>query len=141
MIEGITNGMDLPVLERVIQFTARRQDVIVNNIANISTPGFRPVDVSTADFESQLGDAIDRRRGAGGGDLELRGSREVQVSDGALRLNPGPTGDHLLFQDGNDRDLERIMQDLVQNFLVFRTTSELMQNRFDILNTAISERV
>lgn len=141
MIEGITNGLDLPVLERVIQFTARRQDVIVNNIANISTPGFRPVDVSTADFQAQLGDAIDRRRDAGGGDLQLRSTREVQVAEGGLQLNPGPTGDNLLFQDGNDRDLERIMQDLVQNFLVFRTTSELMQNRFEILNTAIRERI
>ncbi len=141
MIEGVTNGMDLPVLERVMQFASRRQDLIVNNIANISTPDFRPVDVSTDDFQSQLGEAIDRRRGAGGGALEMRSSRQVQVTDGGMELNPGPAGENLLFHDGNDRDLERIMQDLVQNFLVFRTTSELLQNRFDILNTAIRERL
>ena len=141
MIEGVTNGLDLPVLERVIQFAARRQDIIVNNIANISTPDFRPVDVSTSEFQSQLGDAIDQRRGRGGGDLPLQSTREVQVTEGGLQLNPGPSGDNLLFHDGNDRDLERIMQDLVQNFLVFRTTSELLQNRFDILNTAIRGRI
>ncbi|MDG2200235.1 MAG: flagellar basal body rod protein FlgB [Phycisphaerales bacterium] len=141
MIEGVTNGLDLPVLERVIQFAARRQDIIVNNIANISTPDFRPVDVSTSDFQAQLGDAIDQRRGSGGGDLPMQSTREVQVTEGGLQLNPGPSGDNLLFHDGNDRDLERIMQDLVQNFLVFRTTSELLQNRFDILNTAIRGRI
>lgn len=141
MIEGVTNGLDLPVLERVIQFAARRQDIIVNNIANISTPDFRPVDVSTSDFQAQLGDAIDQRRGSGGGDLPMQSTREVQVTEGGLQLNPGPSGDNLLFHDGNYRDLERIMQDLVQNFLVFRTTSELLQNRFDILNTAIRGRI
>jgi len=141
MIEGVTNGLDLPVLERVIQFAARRQDIIVNNIANISTPDFRPVDVSTSAFQSQLGQAIDQRRSNGGGDLPMQSTREVQVAEGGLHLKPGPTGDNLLFHDGNDRDLERIMQDLVQNFLVFRTTSELLQNRFDILNTAIRERI
>jgi flagellar basal-body rod protein FlgB len=141
MIEGVTNGLDLPVLERVIQFAARRQDIIVNNIANISTPDFRPVDVSTSEFQAQLGDAIDQRRGRGGGDLPMQSTREVHVTEGGLQLNPGPLGDNLLFHDGNDRDLERIMQDLVQNFLVFRTTSELLQNRFDILNTAIRGRI
>ena len=33
------------------------------------------------------------------------------------------------------------MQDLVENFLAFRLASELIRNRFDTLNTAISERV
>lgn len=141
MIEGVTNGMDLPVLERLLQFSSGRQDLITNNIANLSTPDFRPLDVSIADFQAQLGRAIDQRRQHGGGSLPLESTREVQVQGEQMTLRPAPAAENILFQDGNDRDLERIMQDLVQNFLVFRTTSELIQNRYDILNTAIRERI
>ena len=42
----------------------------------------------------------------------MRSSRQVQVTDGGMELNPGPAGENLLFHDGNDRDLERIMQDV-----------------------------
>ena len=41
----------------------------------------------------------------------------------------------------SDRDLEHTMLDLVENFLTFRLASELLRNRFDLLRTAISERV
>ena len=141
MIDGVTNSADLPVLERLMQFASRRQELIANNIANISTPDFRPQDVSMSGFQAQLGHAIDARREAGGGALHLQSTSEVRLDGSSMQLRPTPVADNLLFHDGNDRDLERIMQDLVQNFLVYRTTSELIQNRFDILNTAIRERI
>ena len=142
MIEGITNAGDLPVLERIMQFTARRQTLISSNIANISTPGYQSVDVSMEDFQEQLGEAIDtRRRQGGSGPLKMADSAGVELRPDGMVLHPEPTGENLLFHDGNDRNLERIMQDLVSNFLTYRTASELIRNRFDILETAIRERV
>ena len=142
MIEGITNAGDLPVLERIMQFTARRQTLISSNIANISTPGYQPVDVSMEGFQEQLGEAIDARRSRGGrGPLAIGDSADVEIHSNGMQLHPEPVGENLLFQDGNDRNLERIMQDLVSNFLTYRTASELIRNRFDILETAIRERI
>jgi len=125
-----------------MQFSARRQTLISGNIANISTPGYRPVDVSVEGFQNQLASAIDARRERGGdGPLGAASSSTVELTPGGMTLHPQPSGDQLLFHDGNDRDLERIMQDLVGNFLTYRTASELIRNRFDMLETAIRERV
>ncbi len=145
MIDGVTNGGALPVLERMIQFSSQRQRLIANNIANFDTPGYRPVDVSVEAFQEELGEAVDARRATGRrGDLHLRSSAEVEVRGGgagALVLHPQPSGDNILFHDGNDRDLERTMQDLVENFMAFRTAAELMRKQMDTIVTAINERL
>ena len=144
MIDGVTNADGVGVLERVIQFAGQRHRLIVNNIANLSTPGFRPKDVSVEAFQQQLGEAIDARRagsGASGGDLPFEDSQEVTIRRDGMVLHPRPIGDNILFHDGNDRNVERHMQDLVENFLAFRTAAELLRSRFDLINMAIRERI
>jgi flagellar basal-body rod protein FlgB len=144
MIDGLDNAGSLPVMQRVVQFAARRHGLIADNMANLTTPGFRPVDVSVTDFQQALGEAIDVRRDRGQerfGPLKVASTRSVSVRDGQLELVPEPIGDNLLFQDGNDRSLERLMQDLVENFLTYRTAVELMNNQFDMLDVAIRGRI
>jgi flagellar basal-body rod protein FlgB len=143
MIDGLTNADAVPVLERLMQFTAQRHRIIANNIANLSTPGFRPMDVSIAQFQEQLGRAIDARRTdcSNHQRLTIESTSEVEVTDQSLALHPQPRGDNILFHDGNDRDVERTMQSLVENFTMFRTAAQLMRNRLELLNTAIRERI
>ena len=144
MIDGVTNSGSLPVLERLMQFTGQRHRIISNNIANLSTPGFRPADVSVTDFQLQLGKAIDARRsdfGEAGGPLHMRSTREIDFHAGTMELKPQPVGDNLLFHDGNDRDVERTMQDLVENFMAYRAATQLLKNRFESLAVAIRERM
>ena len=144
MIDGVINSGSLPVLERMMQFAGQRHRIIANNIANISTPGYRPVDVSIESFQDQLADAIDERRakfGSGRGDLNLQSTSEVQVASQRLNLHPLPIGANLLFHDGNDRDLERTMQSMVENFMTFRFAAEALRSHYDLLNVAIRERV
>ena len=57
MIDGVTNTEGIASLERLVQFAGQRHRLIVNNIANFDTPGYRPTDVSVTDFQEQLGDA------------------------------------------------------------------------------------
>jgi flagellar basal-body rod protein FlgB len=144
VIDGVTNSDSLPVLERMLQFAGQRHRIIAHNIANISTPDFRPVDVSVQSFQDQLGEAVDERRarfGSSRGNLHLRSTPEVEVSGDGLSLNPTPIGANLLFHDGNDRDLERTMQSMVENFMTFRFAAEALRSRYDLLNVAIRERV
>jgi flagellar basal-body rod protein FlgB len=140
MIEGVTNAGSIPVLERVIQFAGARHRLLAHNVANIDTPGFRPVDVAPAAFQAALGRAVDTRR-ATGGDLPLTSTAEVDVRGDGVTLRPAPAGTNILFHDGNDRDPERLMQGLVENFMAFRTAAELLRSRFDLINTAIRERI
>ena len=144
MIDGVVNSNAIPALERSMQFAGARHRVIANNIANFDTPGFRPRDVSVDAFQKRLGEAIDERRevhGHSGGDLELKDSRQVEFHENGMDLKARPVGENILFHDGNDRNLERTMQDLVENFLAFRTSARFLRSRFSLLNAAISERV
>ena len=143
MIDAVTGSDAIPVLERLAQFAGQRHRLIADTIANLDTPGYRPADVSIEAFREQLGDAIDARRAARGGRgrLEPSDSEQVEFTPTGLVLHPEPIGRNVLFHDGNDRDLDRTMQGLVENFLTFRVAVDLLRSRFALLNSAISERV
>jgi flagellar basal-body rod protein FlgB len=127
VIDGVLNADALPVLERLAQFAGTRHRLITHNIANLDTPGYRPVDLSVSDFQKQLAETVEDRRAG--------------RTPAPLELEPKPKGDNILFHDGNDRDLDRTMQDLVENFLTFRVANELLRSRFESINVAIRERV
>ncbi len=144
MIDGVINADAIPVLERLVQFAGQRHRIIANNIANLDTPNFRPADVSIDAFQSRLAEAVDERRdanGKAGGDLQLESSRQVTMGEGRMVLHPTPTGDNILFHDGNDRDPERLVQSMVENFMTFRTAADLMRSRFNLIEMAIKERM
>ena len=144
MIDGVTNSDAIPVLERLLQFAGERHRLITHNIANLSTPDFRPVDLSVDRFQEALGEAIDQRRtnrGNAGGDLESGASSRATLESLSDAFQPRPNGENVLFHDRNDRNLESIMQDLVENYSVFRMAAEFTRNRFDLINTAIRERL
>ena len=144
-IQGLTDGGAIPALEAMARFTAARQRLIADNVANLDTPGYRPLDADPKAFQAQMRRAIDGRReeaGTGGsGPLEVgdRGPLQ-QLPGGEVALNPQALKENLLFHDGNDRNLERIMQDVAENLLAFRAATELMRNRFRTIDLAIRER-
>ena len=142
-IDQVLDAGAMPTLARAMQFSARRQTLIAHNIANLSTPNFIQRDVSTARFQQQLAKAVEGRRARGDsahGALELQSTREVSAGpDGSLRLTPLSPGNGLLFHDRNNRDLERLMQDMVENIMVFRVASDLLRSQMGTLMTAITE--
>ncbi|QDU72190.1 flagellar basal body rod protein FlgB [Mucisphaera calidilacus] len=143
MIQGVFDHGAMPALERMLTFTSARQKALSHNIANLSTPNFRPVDLDPELFQHQLGDAIDRRRQSRrpvDGDLQLRNTRQVQESDGTLAFTPQKGGEGILYHDRNNRDLERTMQSLAENTLVHNTAIDLLRSEFELLRSAIRER-
>ncbi|RMD66606.1 MAG: hypothetical protein D6824_00520 [Planctomycetota bacterium] len=142
-IQGVVNADAAPALEATLQFAARRQTLLAHDIANISTPNFRPLDVSPAEFQQALGEAIDRRRAHFGGDrgpLPLSDTRHIHVDPrGRLTLRPHEQAGNILFHDRNNRDLERLMQSLVENTSVFRTAAELLRTHYASIERAIRE--
>ncbi|MCC6676966.1 MAG: hypothetical protein IT436_07470 [Phycisphaerales bacterium] len=142
-MSDLTSSGSMPALEMTLRFAGQRQKIIAHNIANLTTPDFRPVDVSPQVFQSTLARAIEERRSRGGlGPLPIGSSREIrQRGDGSLELNPRTPSGGVLAHDRNNRDLERMMQDLAENTAVFRTASDLYKNRSDLLRSAIAQRV
>ena len=80
-------------MQRVVQFAARRHTLIADNVANLSTPGFRPVDVSLDEFEAALGEAVEARRSRGQarfGALEVASTSTVQFEGEAFGCDRSP---------------------------------------------------
>ncbi|MEM9884187.1 MAG: hypothetical protein AAF800_14840 [Planctomycetota bacterium] len=142
MIAGMFNGGAMPVLERLVQFTGARHRVIAENVANLSTPYYRPKDLSVAHFREQLGRAVEARRASrtpNTGPLELRSTRQLAFRPDGLTARPEPLDENVMFHDRNNRDLERVMQDLAENTLTHNAGVAMLKNQFDLLKMAIRE--
>jgi flagellar basal-body rod protein FlgB len=146
MIADIVNTGPMPALEAMVSFAGQRQRLISHNIANLSTPNFRPRDVSPQGFQRALGEAIDRRRQSetrgSGGPLELRAGGEIEItSAGGFKIKPKTPSGHVLFHDRNDRDLERTMQSLAENVAMFRLAGDMLRGRITMMREALADRV
>ncbi|MEM9660707.1 MAG: flagellar basal body rod protein FlgB [Planctomycetota bacterium] len=144
LIEHVTDAGALPTLARTIQFAARRHSVIAHNIANASTPRFQHKDVAPAEFQSALREAVDERRASTGGqhgELRLKGTRQIEVTDRGLRFDAQTqSGRGVLAHDRNNRDLESLMKDMTENQAAFRVATELMRTQAGTMRAAITER-
>lgn len=141
LIDGLFNSGAMPVLESAMRFAAQRQTLLAHNIANIETPDFRPMDVAPAEFQAVLSRAVEQRRERGG-PLVLEETAQIRRdAQGMLTLAPKTPSGNILFHDRNNRDVERLMQDLAENTAAFRLASDLLRTRMDLLRTAISQRV
>lgn len=142
--DDVTSSGAMPALELTMRFAGARNRVLAHNIANMDTPDFRPLDVSTAGFQQQLRKAVEARRertGGGHGGLGVESTREVAVSaSGRLELRPRTPSSGILRHDRNNSDMERSVQALVENVGVFRTVSDLLRSKYEILRVAMTER-
>lgn len=154
MLQQVLQSGSLPTLEAMMRFTGQRQRLLAHNIANLTTPNFQAVDVSPKGFQAMLGEAVAQRRkktGGVSGRLEMRGSREIRMGpDGGLSLRPAGGGagamgaggvSGVLLHDRNDRDVERLMQAMTENYGAYRVAADLMRSRVGVIRTAISQRV
>jgi flagellar basal-body rod protein FlgB len=141
-MQDLVSSGAMPVLEKSLRFAAARQRILVHNIANAETPNFRPMEVSTRSFQEELGRAIDaKRKGRTDEPLEFRETSEVRfLDDGSIELTPQTPSGNVLYHDRNNRDMERMMQDLAENNLAYRTAVEFIRRENDTLRIAITQR-
>ncbi len=140
-IDQLIGQTSVPVLEQLMSFTAARHELLVDNIANLDTPGFRVRDLSVSDFQRAMTKAI-RQRDRTGGRLVLSGEQVRTGPDGRLLARPGPAEGHdLLFHDQANRQVEREMSALAENTLTYNLAAELLRRQFESLKTAIRQRL
>ncbi|GIW73659.1 MAG: flagellar basal body rod protein FlgB [Phycisphaerales bacterium] len=145
MLEQTIQAGAVPVLEAMIRFTGQRQRLLAHNVANLTTPNFQALDASPEGFQAMLAEAVHARRranGGVGGPLPMRSTRQVRVGgDGSLALRPERVHAGPLLHDRNNRDVERLMQAMTENYGMYRVASDLLRSRVGELRTAISQRV
>ncbi|MGH7133645.1 MAG: flagellar basal body rod protein FlgB [Phycisphaerales bacterium] len=150
LIDELSSAGSMPALEMALKFSAQRQKILASNIANFSTPDYRPLDASVEGFQSVLREAIAARRNANGGSAgglpwsETSEMTKVGCGGGDstdFQLHPGKPSGNVLFHDRNNRDLETTMQQMVENAQIHKLTTDLLRGRFALMGQAISERV
>lgn len=143
LIQDLANAGSTPVLSEMLRFSGARQRVLAHNIANADTPDFRPNDVSVAGFRRALSEAVDKRRASGGaeaGVLNRTESREVVRYGDDMMLRPRTSRGGMLYHDRNNRDIERMMQDLTENATMYKTVTDFLRRQSDVLRVAITQR-
>lgn len=107
------------LLSRMIRAASLRHQVLSRNIANIDTPGYRPMEVS---FSEEL------RLASEAGEPQSAGVMATVVSD--------PTAGAGRY-DGNAVDLDRQMAKMAENALWHNTLIQVLNSRMNLLRTAI----
>lgn len=141
-LQDVTSGGAFPMLQKTLAFSEARNKVLAENIANVTTPGYRAKQLDVHSFQAALAKARENRQG-NGGKFELPETNEVRLDDaGHLRVRPShvPT-QNLLFHDGTNASIERQMADLAENTMTHQATAELLKGYFDGVSKAIRGRV
>ncbi|MCG3126152.1 MAG: hypothetical protein CHACPFDD_00982 [Phycisphaerae bacterium] len=147
-IDRVTSSSLISALELSARFSEERHRVLADNVANIDTPDYATKRLDPAAFEASLREALERQdsaeaAGDGRDGLELRGNAQFRTTDdGAIEVAPAvePAG-NVLFHDGTNAGVERLMTDVAGNKLRYEMLTSLLRNEFDGLQSAIRGRV
>jgi len=144
IFESLFNRGALPVLQQVMSFTEARHEVLANNIANFDTVGYKVKDLPVEEFNEALGEAISQResRGAGAA-LRISSTSHLRWDEnGRIEAKPVELEDNnILFQDGNNRFVEKQMSELAENALRHNLAVEILRQQYSVLQIAIRGRV
>ena len=129
-VDRLLNQDSTPVLEEMLRFTESRQSLLAEDIVNVSTPNYRQKDLSLDEFQTHLREKTAEQAEAPAG--------EVNFNDISLDTQ-NPT-DNILFHDGNNRSIEKLMTDQAKNALMHNVAAELLRQQYQVMNEALSEK-
>jgi len=116
-LEGLGSSM----VKLALDAAALRHRAIAHNLANVNTPGYRR---RAVEFESDMAKAL--ATPGPGGTSHVR--PKVVIEDGPERV------------DGNTVDIDREMNDLAKNALLYQAAAQIIASRVSSLRAAIAGR-
>lgn len=122
--------------QKALDMRSRRHEVLLSNIANADTPGYKAFDLMVEEALS--------REAPKSGQLQMQRTEEGHLPSGGSRsygtiqpqrvdLNSQVT----LRGDGNTVDMDREMSSLAANQLQFRMSSQILSKKFTALHNII----
>src|SRR5436853_4062574 len=87
MIDSLISTPTIRMLEQTLSFTEQRHQVLLEDIANASTPGYVQRDLSVDEFQGALRDAVDRQRRSMADAYEPESGETVAFEPGGSRLS------------------------------------------------------
>ena len=141
-LDGLFGRGAIPVLEKTLAFQEARHTLLVQNIANASTPGYRPADLDEKGFQHLLSAAVQAREAQHPREFRLGRSEEIWTdAEGHLQTQASPVREGQVRHDGNPFNAEREMSRLADNALAHQMTSQLLAGNFQLMELAIRGRV
>ena len=134
---NIFQSTTIPVLQEVIGFAQARHEVLVSNVANANTPGYRVRDLSVDNFQQRLQEAIDAQQETGA----TLSPGEISEQEAASMQQVRDTTREILYHDGTDVGMEQQVLEISKNQYMHNMAISIMTTQFRMLQTAISERV
>jgi len=128
---------DITLLERSLDFRAKRNNLLAGNVANIETPGYKAKDLV---FEQALGAALKAQEPSAMVTTHAR-HLDGRAATPLERVQPGviQTSNPVGSVDGNSVDLEREMAKLAENQIAYQSLAQMISHKFLQLRTVIRE--
>ena len=136
MLQNLFNSTTIPVLEQVASFSQARHNVLAGNIANMDTPGYKVRDLSVADFQERLAQAIETRRQ--GPASRSPGEPDYRSPESLADVAGNPKS--ILYHDNSNVGIEHQVTEMVKNQMQHNLALTVMVQQFKLMQTAISER-
>jgi len=137
MLANLFNSTSIPALGEVMNFAQARHTVLTGNVANVNTPGYRLRDLSQTEFQQRLKEAIAASQ-----------KLNQPMSPGAASSLPGDpmrqvrnSLENIIYHDDTNIDLEKQVAEMTKNHLLHNFALTVMTDQFQLLQSAISERV
>lgn len=117
-------------LENALDYSALRQKVISNNIANVDTPNYKAQDVS---FKNQLAKEMNHQMSA------YRTSKKHFEFSGSSSFNNNifTKNDTSYNHNGNNVDVDKEMATLAENQIYYNAVTDRISGKFNTLKSVI----
>ena len=137
MIDKLFNNSTIPYLRETVNFSQLRHNVLVGNVANLDTPGYKTRDLSVDTFQQRLAEAIQARHERH--DSLTSPLSTTGESDPMRQVHESMNS--ILRHDGANIGIEQQVLEISKNQYLHNLAVTIMTNQFHLLQTMISERV
>ncbi|MBI5810478.1 MAG: flagellar basal body rod protein FlgB [Deltaproteobacteria bacterium] len=139
MVKGLFDNT-MSIIEKTLDLRATRHKLILSNVANIETPGYRAVDIKFEDELKKIGGAMR------GGVLVTTNPGHLSTANAGATANAGTTAPRVIYRatdiegyDKNSVGIDSEMAKLSENSLMYNASVKLLKSKFSTLMTAIKE--
>lgn len=125
-------GGTISLLEKVLNFRAQRQNLLVSNIANVDTPYYKSVDIN---FENQLKRVVEdnsqlRKTNINHFPGSIKSIDEIKPD---IIYNPNVS----LREDSNTVDIDHEMTKLAENNLMYNASAQMLSKLLLLIKHSI----
>jgi flagellar basal-body rod protein FlgB len=123
MIDALFSTTNYVATKKMLDATALRHEAIASNLANLETPGYKRIDLSTS-FQNELQQAL--------------GTQDTEKIDSLTPSLSMDTTATTMSRDGNNVQLETELLNLSQNTMAHALETQLVSANMNKLRTAIT---